>query len=48
MAEFDADRHVQEVLNEVAKGVIKSYLRGNGPERLTAIPKLGAKDRTRL
>jgi O-methyltransferase len=28
MAEFDANWHIQEVLNEVAKGVVKSYLRG--------------------
>lgn len=28
MAKFDANWHIQEVLNEVAKGVIKSYLRG--------------------
>ncbi|MGY8962977.1 MAG: TylF/MycF/NovP-related O-methyltransferase [Rhodospirillales bacterium] len=28
MTEFEADWHIQEVLNEVAKGVIKSYLRG--------------------
>ena len=28
MSTFNADGHIQESLNEVGKGVIKSYLRG--------------------